>query len=42
VVNFSSWITGTDLFGEQFQDITALSHEIAENYKDPFAVSDGV
>ncbi len=41
VLNYSSWIT-PGLFGPNFQDITALSHEIAETYNDPFVVSDGV
>jgi hypothetical protein len=41
VVNYSSWIT-PGLFGPNFQDITALSHEIAETYNDPFVVSDNV
>jgi hypothetical protein len=41
VLNYSSWIT-PGLFGPAFQDITALSHEIAETYNDPFVVSDGV
>jgi len=41
VVNYSSWIT-PGLLGTTFQDITALSHEIAETYNDPFVVSDGV
>jgi hypothetical protein len=39
-VNYSSWIS-PGLFGE-FQDVTALSHEIAETYNDPFVVSDSV
>ncbi len=40
VLNYSSWIS-PGLFGA-FQDVTALSHEIAETYNDPFVVSDGV
>jgi hypothetical protein len=40
VLNYSSWIS-PGLFGE-FQDITALSHEIAETYNDPFVASDRV
>jgi len=40
-LNYSSWIT-PGLLGTSFQDITALSHEIAETYNDPFVVSDGV
>jgi hypothetical protein len=41
VVNYSSWIS-PGLFGGGFQDVTALSHEIAETYNDPFVVSDGI
>jgi hypothetical protein len=41
VLNFSSWLTPS-LFGPTFQDVTALSHEIAETFNDPFVVSDGV
>jgi hypothetical protein len=41
VMNYSSWIS-EGLFGGGFQDVTALSHEIAETYVDPFVASDGV
>jgi hypothetical protein len=41
VVNYSSWIS-EGLFGGGFQDVTALSHEVAETYNDPFVASDGV
>ena len=41
VLNYSSWIT-PGLFGPNFLDVTAVSHEIAETYNDPFVVSDGV
>lgn len=41
VLNYSSWTT-PGLFGPLFQDVTALSHEIAETFNDPFVVSDGV
>lgn len=41
VLNYSSWITA-GLFRGGFQDVTALSHEIAETYNDPFVASDGV
>jgi hypothetical protein len=41
VLNYSSWIS-PGLFNGGFQDITALSHEIAETYNDPFVASDGV
>lgn len=41
VVNYSSWISpGT--FGAGSQDITALSHEIAETFNDPFVATDGI
>jgi hypothetical protein len=40
VMNYSSWIS-PGLFGE-FQDITALSHEMAELYNDPFVGFDGI
>ncbi len=35
VVNYSSWIS-LGLFSGGFQDITALSHEMAETFNDPF------
>ena len=41
VINYSSWVT-PGLFGPNFQDITALSHEMAETFNDPFVGSDGV
>jgi hypothetical protein len=40
VVNYSSWIS-EGLFGGGFQDITALSHEVAETYDDPFVGTGG-
>lgn len=40
VLNYSSWIS-EGLFGGGFQDITALSHEVAESYNDPFVGTDG-
>jgi hypothetical protein len=40
VVNYSAWIS-PGLFGSSFVDITAISHEIAETFNDPFVVSDG-
>jgi hypothetical protein len=39
VMNYSSWVS-PGLFGTAFSDITALSHEIAETFNDPFVVSD--
>ena len=41
VINYSSWIS-PGLFGTAFTDVTALSHEIAETFNDPFVASDGV
>jgi hypothetical protein len=41
VLNYSSWVS-PGMFGEAFEDITALSHEIAETYNDPFVVSDAI
>ena len=41
VVNYSSWIT-PGLFNGGFQDVTALSHEMAEIFNDPFVAFDGV
>ena len=35
VVDYSSWIS-PGLFGSAFTDVTALSHEMAELYNDPF------
>lgn len=40
VVNYSSWIS-PGLFGSSFVDVTAVSHEVAETFNDPFVVSDG-
>jgi hypothetical protein len=40
VVNYSAYIS-PGLFGKDFVDVTALSHEIAEIFNDPFVVSDG-
>ncbi len=41
VLNYSSWIS-PGLFGAEFEDVTALSHEITESLNDPFVGSDGV
>ena len=41
VMNYSSWIS-PGLFGGGFEDVTALSHEIAETFNDPFVAFDGV
>ena len=35
VMNYSSWIS-PGVFGPSFTDITALSHELAETFNDPF------
>ncbi len=42
VLNFSSWVTPFIFFGDNFEDITAISHEIAETVNDPFVAADGV
>ncbi|HKW74188.1 MAG TPA: hypothetical protein VJN64_01570 [Terriglobales bacterium] len=36
VLNFSSWVTPFVFFGDAFQDVTAVSHEVAESVNDPF------
>ena len=41
ILNYSSWIT-PGLFGGGFQDVTALSHEIAETFNDPFVGFDSI
>jgi hypothetical protein len=41
VMNYSSWIS-PGLFGGGFADVTALSHEVAETFNDPFVAYDGV
>lgn len=41
VLNYSSWIS-PGLFGAAFQDITAVSHEVAETFNDPFVAADGI
>ena len=41
VVNYSSWIT-PGLFGPAFLDDTAISHEVAETFNDPFVASDNI
>jgi hypothetical protein len=41
VVNYSSWIS-PGIFGGGFQDVTALSHEMAETFNDPFTAFDNV
>ena len=38
VVDYSSWIS-PGLFGDAFVDITALSHELAEAFADPFILN---
>ncbi len=39
VMDYSSWIS-PGLFGAAFVDVTALGHEMAETFNDPFVVSD--
>lgn len=41
VVNYSSWVTPFVFFGDSFEDITPLSHELSETFNDPFVGSDG-
>jgi len=41
VMDYASWIT-PGIFGAGFADITALSHELAETFNDPFVAFDGV
>jgi len=41
VLTFASWIS-SGIFSPEFQDITALSHELAETVNDPFVASDGL
>jgi hypothetical protein len=41
VMDYASWIS-PGLFGPGFEDVTALSHEMAETFNDPFVVFDGV
>lgn len=41
VLAFASYVN-SGLFGTDFQDVTALSHEITEAVNDPFVGSDGV
>jgi hypothetical protein len=40
VMDYAAWIS-PGLFGGGFVDVTALGHEIAETFNDPFVVSDG-
>lgn len=41
VVNYSSWVTPFVFFGDNFEDVTPLSHELSETFNDPFVGSDG-
>jgi hypothetical protein len=41
MMDYSSWIS-PGLFGAGFQDVTALSHEVAETFSDPFVGFDNV
>jgi hypothetical protein len=41
VMDYASWIS-PNLFQGGFQDVTALSHEIAETFNDPLVAADGV
>ncbi len=40
VLNYSSWVTPFEFFGDNFEDITPLSHELAETFNDPFVGTD--
>jgi hypothetical protein len=40
VFDYASWVT-PGLFGDSFSDVTALSHELAEAFNDPFVGTDG-
>jgi hypothetical protein len=40
VLNYSSWVTPFVFFGDNFEDITPLSHELSETLNDPFVGSD--
>lgn len=42
VMNYSSWVSPGIFRGGVFEDVTALSHEIAETFNDPFVASDNV
>src|SRR5487761_1070387 len=42
VLNYSSWISPGSFGTGGPQDITALSHELAETFNDPFAAEDGI
>lgn len=42
VLNYSSWIKPGFFRNPNFLDVTALSHEIAETFNDPFVASDGI
>lgn len=41
MMDYSSWIS-PGLFVAGFQDVTALSHEVAEEFNDPFVSFDNV
>ncbi len=36
VMNYSSWVTPFIFFGDAFQDVTVVSHELSELVNDPF------
>jgi hypothetical protein len=42
VMNYSAWTSPGIFSGGAFADVTALSHELAETFNDPFVVFDGV
>jgi hypothetical protein len=39
---YTAWISPNTFKGNVFEDITAMSHEVAETFNDPFVVADGV
>jgi hypothetical protein len=39
VMNFSSWVTPFVFFGDAFQDVTGVSHEVTELFNDPFVTN---
>ena len=42
ILSYSSWIKPGFFHNPNFLDVTALSHEVAEIFNDPFVASDGI
>ncbi len=40
VLNYSSWVSPFVFFGDNFEDVTPLSHELSETFNDPFVGTD--